>query len=173
MNFSKVNSQNKKFYIFRHAETYFSKFDISYGEQTESAEILPEGISAIKKMAEFLAKIKTDANFSSPYRRCRQTVEIVKEISKKEFLFDDRLRDWYKGKEEVEIMISRIKDFFEELKSKNFKTIAICTHGYPINTLIALATKGDVKTSDLQDYPKPGILVEIVDRKVKYLDFDK
>ena len=59
------------FYIFRHGATYYSKYDISYGEQVETAEILPEGIAAVKRLGKYLKNIDTDFNVSSPYQRCR------------------------------------------------------------------------------------------------------
>jgi len=159
-------------YIFRHASTYFSKNDISYGDQIENAEILPEGIPAAKKLAEYLKNIPTDANFSSPFRRCLQTVEIVKEITGKNFVIDERLKDYDFLKENVDEMVSRVKDFNNFLAGTNYGSVAICTHGYPINALINLTIKGNVVPSDLENYPDTGILVVIKDKKVEYLNFN-
>jgi broad specificity phosphatase PhoE len=160
------------FYIFRHAMTYFSKNDVPYGDQVESAEILPEGIPIVKKLALYLKNIKTDVNFSSPYKRCRQTVEIVKEITGKDFTFDERLHDYNPRNENIEEMFKRLTGLYGILKEKNYKNVAICTHGFPIATLIALMTKGKVDESDLENYPDTGILVIVKDKKVEYLDFN-
>jgi broad specificity phosphatase PhoE len=159
-------------YIFRHAETYFSKHDIPYGEMMESAEILPEGIPAVESLAKYLQGVETDANFSSPYIRCRQTIEIIEGVTEKKFLFDEKLKDWDSRKETLGKMISRIKNFYAELARSNYQNIAICTHGYPINALIALAKKGRVKSSDLYHYPQPGVLVIIKNKEVNYVDFN-
>src|SRR4030066_2181504 len=113
-------------YIFRHGETYFSKFDIPYGEMIESAEILPEAVPVIEKLAKHFQNVKTDANFSSPFVRCRQTVEIVEKISGKKFIYENELKDWHLGKETLDNMILRIKNFYEELIKKNYKSVAIC-----------------------------------------------
>jgi broad specificity phosphatase PhoE len=44
-------------------------------------EILPEGIPAVKRLADYLKDIKTDINFTSPYLRCKQTVDIISKVS--------------------------------------------------------------------------------------------
>ena len=53
--------------------TYFAKNNIPYGDQVESAEILEEGIPTIKKLGEYLKDIKTEVNYTSPFKRCIQT----------------------------------------------------------------------------------------------------
>jgi broad specificity phosphatase PhoE len=161
------------FYIFRHGETYFSKLDIPYGDMIESAEILPEALPVIEKLAKYFQNIDTDTNFASPFVRCRQTVEIIEKIAGKKFVYEDKLKDWNLGKESLEKMILRIKDFYEKLMKKNYKSVAICTHGYPINALIALATKGEATNSDLYNYPRTGVLIIIKNKKKDYLDFNK
>lgn len=145
--------------------TYFSKNHVEYGNQIESAEILPEGIPAAEKLAEYLKNIPTDANYSSPYKRCVETVEIIKQISGKEFVFDERLKDYDPKKNKIEEMISKIKNFTDFLKNNDFKNVAICTHGYPINAIINLTVKGKVDQSDLENYPDTGILVIIKDKQ--------
>lgn len=161
-----------KHYIFRHGETYFSKHDIPYGDQVETAEILPEKIPVIEKLARYLNDIPTDTNFSSPFKRCRQTVEIVSKITGKVFSFDERLHDWIPEKESKKALIERVIRFAEELKISSNKSVAICTHGYPINALIAYFTKGYVRESDLDNFPSTGVLVSIIDGKVSFNDFN-
>ena len=158
-------------YIFRHGETYFSKRKIPYGSQVESAKILPEAIPVIVRLADFLQGINTDANFTSPFIRCIQTTKIVEKVTKKKHKVDNNLRDWNPETETVEDMINRLKIFYSQLKTTNFSAVSICTHGYPINTLIALETKGQASPSDLQNFPETGVLVIIKDKKVKYKDF--
>ena len=98
-------------YIFRHGTTYFSKTDIPYGDKMETAEILPEAYAPIEKLADYLKDITTGANYSSPYKRCVQTVQIVEKTTQKKFTFDDRLKDWYLGKETINTMLERITNF--------------------------------------------------------------
>lgn len=160
------------YHIFRHGETYFSKKNIGYGDQTETAAILESGIPAIKRLAEYLKKIKTDANFSSTYLRCRQTVEIVSSITQKEFTFDENLRDYYSTNETIEDVVNRIKIFYNSLQAKSYKSVSICTHGYPIAILIDFIMQGKFYMNNLGNYPKPGILVIIKDKKVELIDFN-
>lgn len=160
-------------YIFRHAETYFSKNQIAYRDQIESADILPEGIPAIERLAKYLNDIKTEVNFTSPYKRCQQTSKIVSDITSKKFETDDDLRDWDPRKERTEEMIKRILKFSRNLQSTNLKSALICTHGYPINALIAYFTKGFIREADLPNFPNPGVLVSIIDGKVAFKDFNK
>ena len=158
------------YYIFRHAETYFSNLDIPYGEQIESAEILLEGIPATQKLSEKLESIQTDVNYTSPYKRCLQTVEIVNKYTGKEFLVDERLHDY--NAESVPEMFDRLSKFYDDLRSKNYKSVAICTHGYPIVVLQSLITKVKFTQKDLDSYPRTGTLLIIRDKKVELLDFN-
>ena len=159
-------------YIFRHGQTYFSKNNILYGNKIETAEILAEGIPIVKKLAEYLKGIKTDANFTSPYKRCVQTSGLVLEITGKKFTVDENLRDWDPGKETVEDMIKRIKVFSKKLDASRYSSVSICTHGFPINAIIAYFTKGKIERADLENYPNPGVLVTIENGKVSYKDFN-
>jgi broad specificity phosphatase PhoE len=161
------------FFIFRHGETYFSKFDVSYGDMMESAEILPEGIPTIERLGKYMKDVETDANFSSPYLRCRQTVEIIERIAHKKFVYEERLKDMSQDKETIESMIKRISGFYKELIKEKYNSVAICSHGYPINVLSALATKGRVNNTDLYNYPQSGVLVIIKNKKKEYLDFNR
>jgi broad specificity phosphatase PhoE len=159
------------YYIFRHGETYFSKNEILYGDAVESAEILPEGIPTIKKLADYLKDIKTDINFTSPYLRCRQTTEIISKETGWKFNVDQRLHDLNRQIETVSDMIKRVQNFWEELEQTNHQKVAICTHGYPISALIQLNTKGFVSEPMLNNYPKTGVLTIVKDKKVEPVDF--
>ena len=123
-------------------------------------------------MAEFLKDAQTDFNVSSPFLRCRQTVEIIEEITENEFVFNPLLHDIIHSEESVKDVAKRITKFYEELTSHNYKAVAICSHGFPIAMLKSLATEGNVDMSKLMDYPTPGILVTIRDKKVSFKDFN-
>ena len=163
-----------KFYIFRHAETYFSKFDIHYGESVESAEIIPEGIPATERLAKYLAGEDIDAYYTSPFKRCTQTAEIIEKITKMKFIKDARIGEEMinYGKETFNGVIDRVKDFLDQIKTKNFQRIAICSHGWPIAALVALITKGKAARNDFDDFPACGILIEIENGIVSKKDFN-
>lgn len=158
------------YYIFRHAQTYFTKNHVMYEDKIETAKILKEGIPAITRLAKYLKNKKTDANFSSPYLRCKQTVEIVGKISGKEFVFDKRLGEF--NAETIEEMADRLSKFYEEIKGKNYKNIAICTHGYPIAVLRSFITRDKFEEEELNSYPSPGFLMIIRNKKVEYINFN-
>ncbi|OGM10654.1 hypothetical protein A2159_01045 [Candidatus Woesebacteria bacterium RBG_13_34_9] len=159
-------------YIFRHAITYHTKTNTPYGDEVVSAEILPEGIPAIEKLAKYLKYISTDANYTSPYKRCIQTVEIVSEISGKSFQLKDVLGEYREDKETFEEFAKRVKDFLVYLEKQNIKSAAICTHGGVIAGVISFLTKNSYTLPDLHNYPAPGILVTIENGKLEYKDFN-
>lgn len=162
------------YYLFRHSETYFSKHNIRYGKDVESAEIIPEGIPATKRLAYYLASKNIDAYFSSPFKRCVQTAEIIEKITGKKFTIDPRIGEEMinYGKETFEEVAQRLKSFLKDLNDKNFQSVAVCSHGWPIAAMKALITKGSVEISDLGKYPPSGVLIEIKDSKVSQKDFN-
>jgi len=159
-------------YIFRHGMTFFAKNNLPYGDKVETAEILPEAIPVTKRLGRYLMDIPTAKNYTSPFLRCVQTSNIVTEISGKKFEKVEDLRDWDPRRETVEEMIKRILVFSKELDAKRYSSISICTHGYPINALIAYFTKGEIKKDDLDNFPNPGVLVSIKNKKASYQDFN-
>lgn len=165
------------FYLFRHGETfvtkkqnlwYYPKFlpttAFSYGTKIFSASILEEGKPVIRKLGNFLKDIRTDFNASSQFRRCRQTVQLITEESGKEFVFDKRLNElvfetpWHFRR--------RIINFTNELESKEYKSVAICTHA------AVLALIAGILTKKLIGFPKPGIMLVIKDKKITAIDFN-
>lgn len=162
------------YYIFRHGESYFSKHHIPYGKEIESAEILAEGIPTSKKVGKYLAKKNIDVYFSSPYKRCVQTAEIIERITNEKFILDARIGEEMinRKKETFEKLVKRLRNFLDYIESKRFEGVAICSHGWPIAVLVALITKGEAKLRDLDNYPKPGILIEIKNKSISSLDFN-
>ena len=159
-------------FVFRHAETERTKLNIPYGDEIETASILPEGIKPTKKIAQYLkAKVK-DNFYSSPYSRCIQTSEIVKKIIKVDFLLDKRLSEYRDDLgETIKDLKNRTDDFLKEQAAKN-TTITVCTHGGVIAAIKNLIVKNDFKPEDLHDFPNPGVLVEIKDKNISYKDFN-
>jgi len=171
MNFLEQSSQNQRFFIFRHGETNHTKKHIPYGDQIFSADILPEGIPVIKKLAEHVSKIPIDAAYSSPFKRTRQTVDIVAPITGFEFAYDERIGD-YLDEEPMDKFNARIKSFIDEIRKTGARNALICTHGYPIAAMIQYITKGKIELDEMKNYPVPGVLVEIKGGKVNYRDFN-
>jgi len=164
-----------KYYIFRHSETFFSKYHIPYGPFQDSARILSKGIPTTRRLASYLKAIPTDAYFSSPYLRCRQTVEIIEKEAGVKFTVDPRLAEEMitHGQESFEALEKRISSFIAEIKAKNYQTVAVCSHGWPIACLVALVTKGKATRKDLDLYPNPGVLFCIEGKKMKEINFNK
>jgi len=158
------------YYIFRHGETFFSKFKIPYGIFINVAPILPSKIPVTKRLAEYLKNVPTDANFSSPYLRCKQTIKIIEKVSLKKFVFDTRLGEFHN--ETINKMEARLTNFLEEIKKKNFQNVMICSHGWPIVCLKDIILKGKLDSQDLGKYPNPGILICIKNGKVKEINFN-
>jgi broad specificity phosphatase PhoE len=167
----------KTFYLFRHGDTfvtkgqrvwYYPKFipetAFSYGSKVFSASILDEAKPTIQKLAEYLKQVPTDFNASSQFRRCRQTVQIVEKETNKEFIFDKRLNEFVF--ETPWRFNHRVKSFIDDLKSKSYDSVAICTHGIVIARMITILT------GEKTGFPKPGVLVIIKGTEITYKDFN-
>src|SRR3989344_7716700 len=159
MPLSYYNDTSMNLYVFRHAATYHTKTTIPYGNEIETADILSEGIPAIEKLANFLKRIKTDANYTSPYKRCLQTAEIVTEISGKAFQLNDSLGEYREDKESFEDFSQRVKNFLNHLEKEKITSSAICTHGGVMAGIFEHISKGEFKIEYLNNFPLPGILI--------------
>ena len=158
-----------KYYIFRHGQTFNSKFHLPYPKNNKSVEILPEGIPTLERLARYLKNIKSNHNFSSEYLRCQQTTKIIDEIAGLKFKKEARLNEF--NQETFSEFTSRIKDFLEEVEKRKYQTVVICTHGAGISTIKNLLIKGRMKRRYLPFYPKPGILLCIEGKKIQKIDF--
>jgi broad specificity phosphatase PhoE len=162
------------YYIFRHGETFYTKNNFPYGENFETAEILPESVPVIERIGEYLKDKIADNNYTSPFKRALQTVEIVEKITGKKFVVDERLREegLSRAKESINQLEERLNCFVADMDSKNVSNIAVCSHGWPIAALIAILTKGNVTKMDLSCFPKCGVLTVIEGKSIKTLDFN-
>lgn len=158
-----------KYYIFRHGQTFNSKFHLPYPKNNKSVEILPEGIPALERLAGYLKNIKSNHNFSSEYLRCQQTTKIIAGITGLQFEKDARLNEF--NQETFSEFVNRTKNFLEEVEKNEYQTVVICTHGAGISTIKNLLIKGRVKRRELPFYPKPGILMCIEGEKIQKIDF--
>lgn len=152
------------FYLFRHGDTYYSKHGVPYGKQIESAEIVPDGISQTKEIAAKLNKEGVGVIYSSPIRRCVQTVEIIKkEVPAIEIVFSQKLEEEKvsRGLENLKDLTQRIKAFLDEIKTVRLEKVGVCSHGWPLAVIVAILKKRNILKFDLSNYPKCGELVVI------------
>src|SRR5258708_6220560 len=119
----------KTFLLFRHGLSTHSLH--GYGDKILTAELLPEGIPPIQRMAEFLKEMPTDVNFVSPVLRCQQTAKIIEQGSGKVFMTDDRLSEYQarESTEEFTELRERCQDFLTEVQAMSAANILICSHG--------------------------------------------
>lgn len=170
MDFLKNKFQKMNFYIFRHGQTIYSKQNIPYGTEIESADIIPEGKPVTIKLAKYLEEIETDGNFCSPYKRCRHTIELIESVSNKTFTYDPRLGEF--NQESFTGFAQRIKNFLDELAMTDLKSVAICTHGGVIAGISMWLTKNHFLKEELDNYPRCGTLTIIKDSKLELIDFN-
>lgn len=159
---------NRTLYLFRHALATKSLF--GYGDKILTAEILPEGIPPIERMADFLKTVPSDFNVCSEIKRCQQTAAIVTKRAKKEFIFDKRLNEYYK--ESFGQLRDRVKDFLRDIEVTKHKDILICTHGAVVTAIKNLILKNKFTMFQLYDYPKTGVLLIINGKSIKEIDFN-
>lgn len=157
------------FYIFRHGIAL--KKGEEYGDRIFTQGLLPEGVPAIKKIGEYLKNIPTDFNVSSEIKRCRQSAEIVTEITGKPFSFDKRINEYHA--ESFGSVEQRVESFLMDLGQKKYQTILICTHGAIIGALKSLIIKDHIFADSLLDFPDPGIIWKIEDKKLTPIEFNK
>lgn len=168
-----------RFYIFRHGETFATlhknpqRFGAvqAYGRKLFSASILEEGKPAILRLGEFLKVRSTDFNACSQFKRCKETAQIVTDITGKGFVYDKRLNEIVF--ETVGHLKNRVKSFLDFVEEHEYKNVAICTHGGVIAVLKNLILKGEYNWGVRNDYPGPGVLIIIEDGEYKEIDFRK
>lgn len=148
------------------------KNNVSYGDQVFSAEILPEGRPAIEHLARYLKDIPDSLNLSSPFNRCLQTVEIVTEITGKEFVADPRLNEIAAGKIELPHHFQkRVKSIYDEAQNSPFENVLICTHSAVLSALIKLITHSHWPWFMLKTIP-PGVLIISEGKTMSQIDFN-
>lgn len=165
------------YYIFRHGDTidssniYARIFGHKFADST-SIDILPQAIPSLNKIGAFLKKIKTDANFTSPYPRCVNSANIVGKISNKTFNADTRLAEFEKKGEQFLELQNRVVSFINYVESKKYSSIAVCTHGAVIGALKHLLTRNTFSFFNVWDYPQPGNLIIIKGKQIEVINFN-
>ncbi len=160
------------FYLFRHGITYASKNGLEYGKSEETAGILKEAFPSLKRLGQYLKTIPTDANLTSPYKRCLETVDIVSRFSEKEFGIDERLGECRLDLESMENFFDRIKEFMESLKKAKYENVLLCSHGYPLEAIIQYISDGKFDGEKLDPFPDTGVLTIYENGKFSLKDFN-
>ncbi len=164
------------FYIFRHGDTINTggiNRLLKKGGGPRDLPILPKSKYALEKIGEYLKDIKTDANFTSPYLRCRESSEIVGKISKKEFIVDERIRELRDDIHGFVHFKKRVREFLKEIEEKGYSSVAICTHGAIIVAIKHIVRDGYFFYFQGIDFPSPGKLMILKGKKVRIIDFNK
>ncbi len=163
---------NTKFYIFRHGETFATKAGTGYGVRIFTAGILPEARPPMERMANYLKKIKTDYNISSEFRRCKQTVQIINEITGKQFVYDSRMNEYFL--EPYWLLKRRIQSLLNEIERKKYKSVCICTHGAVIAAFLhTLIPETSRMPFNIYNFPMPGVLTIIDRNKAQRINFNQ
>ncbi len=158
----------KTYYIFRHGQTFFTKYHINYGWKVFTASILNDSKPALKRMGQYLSTKQIDLAYRSPLKRCHQTTDIITDESKYEFQSDLRLTEIFL---EFHWQVRRrAKNFLDSIAETDAENIAICTHGAVITELMKLLSN---HKSRFLEYPQPGVLIIIKEGKVELINFNK
>lgn len=157
---------NNKYILMRHGETRYQEENILaiYSkEESSSISVTEKAKEKIRKVAKELKEKGIDIIYSSPYKRTKQTAEIIAKEIGKDIIFDERLVDIRLGVlhgkhtdtyfeiylkernffnkpekgESWEEVQNRVIDFVKEIDKKyKDKKILIVSHGDPIWLLV-------------------------------------
>lgn len=155
-------------YIFRHGLATHSK--TGYGDQIVTAQVLPEGIPPVQRLARYMQPLPYDHGVRSEFLRCQQTAAIVTEITGRAFVTDVRLNEAVN--ESFESVRERVGAFVTEMQAASYEHLWVCTHGIVIAALKHWITEGDFKKRDENDYIMPGELLKIAGTTPQVVRFE-
>ena len=168
-----------KIYLVRHTAVDIPK-GMCYGQTNVPLKASFEDEANIVKSN--ISNIKADTYFSSPLSRCRKLAHYC---NYKDPILDDRLKELHFGDWETQLwdqidmsiwdedwvnppapngesfmqMYKRVSHFFDELKTKEYNSVLIFTHGGVISCARVYFNQADInKTFDLM--PKYGEIVQ-------------
>lgn len=160
-------------YVMRHGTTVWNEIGRIQGRL--SNRLSKDGIKLVEKTANEIKKIKFDVIYSSPVMRTMQTANIANRNLGLKIIKDERLteinqgkfagrfksslteherylrkiRDKNSGIESCEDAFLRVKDFVNELKTKNeYENILIITHEYPATCIEYFLTNKNIDFKD-------------------------
>lgn len=158
----------KHWYIFRHGLATLSKN--GYGAQIRTAEVLPQGIPPVQRLARYLVTCPYEWGARSEFLRCEQTAAIVTEITGRAFVADPRLNE--RVDEPFHVIRERVKDFIDDMQATPHQHIWVCTHGIVIAALKSWLTRGDFSRQYENDYIQPGELLKVTPDGVDVVKFE-
>lgn len=161
------------FYLFRHGATHFSKNKIPYGDFEHSAEVLPEAIPSIEKIAKYLDASGVHIAQRSEFLRCAQTAKIIEDNSEIRFTPNPLLNEFTEY--DFHTFKDRMVKLSAELTHVSDRSFALCTHGAVIAALkrILLFGQQAFQVQHLVFYPKTGVILKINDGQVEEVDFNE
>lgn len=159
----------KTFYLFRHGETRFSKSDTPYGAHEHTAEILPEAVGAIERIAHYLKDRQIDYAIRSEFLRCRQTAAIIESLTNLSFISEPQLNEFTET--QFDQFHKRMVKLATTLQEDHHQSFAICTHGAVIAALRRLLLGKTFHAHDLMYYPKTGQVLKVSEAKEEELSF--
>ena len=155
-------------YLFRHGLATHST--TGYGDKILSAELLPEGIPAVERLATFLKTQPLGKAYVSEVKRCQQTAAIVTQITNQTFITDARINEYVQDTPET--FVQRITNFLEEIQHLPNHPIAICTHGAVITTIKQILIGNSQPDPFNLDYPPTGGLWIMTPNTIEKHDFN-
>lgn len=149
-------------YITRHGQTELNRKKLMQGRVDEPLN--ENGVSQAKAAYESVKDIRFDAVYSSPLKRAVKTASIIGNVTEDEVIRDERITEVEFGKydmkpygamgirmtlywalpevfhapktvETVASMVSRSKDFLNDLSKKDYENVLIVCHGGIIRAL--------------------------------------
>lgn len=161
-----------KLLLARHAQTNYNVLKLANADPSVDVHLSEEGISQAENLAELLKDVDMDAIYISELPRTRQTAEIINKYHNKELIVDARINDnitGFEGKpvadfveavnsandpwsakfgdgESLNEAAARARDFIEELRTKDYETVLVVTHGF-----ITQAIFGHVERKSLDE----------------------
>ena len=157
-----------KVYFMRHAESEYNIKRLINQDPKIKVALSRRGVKQAEETAAKLSKFNFDAIFSSPFLRCRQTVEIVNKFHNAKIKIDGRIgeikvgfegrsADEYeklafagkrasfkiKGEESWLEVQKRVKDFLDWLSKQKYNCVLVVTHQDTMNAAIGLMKKID------------------------------
>ena len=121
----------------------------------------------------YLGKIKPDACYTSTYLRCLQSVKIVENYIPNKFVKDERIRELRSDTKGFIGFTKRVHDFIKDIETKGYSSVAVCTHGAVMAALKHLLIHGKFYYIQGLDFPSPGNLIKIKEKKFEIINFNR
>ncbi len=158
-----------KWYVFRHGETFYTRDGVNYGDKQLTISILDEGVPALMRMGEYLKKENISEWYSSPFKRCVDSMKVVKEVAGGGYKTDERMGEFYK--KDWGQFVEGIREFLGEIEKKGIEKVGVCTHGAVLAGIRHLLIEGVFEREQMHEHPDPGVLWIIEKGKLEKISF--